>query len=51
MNKKTFPLQKDIRQEEETAKQAIFAMAEAAKKNIKTKKEFRSVRDLQFKDN
>ena len=42
---------KDTRKEEEEAKQAIYAMAEKAKEKIKTKEGFRSVRDLQFKDN
>ena len=52
---KIYNNQKDIRQEEEKAKQAIYAMAEKAKERFKekaeTKEKFRSVRDLQFKDN
>jgi len=42
---------KNSKQEDEKAKQAIYAMAKEAQKKVESKKEKpRSVRDLQFKD-
>lgn len=53
MTKKSHWAHTDCKREEQEAKQAIFAMAEKAKekaKNTETKQNFRSVRDLQYKD-
>lgn len=43
---------KSQKQEDEEAKQAIYAMAEEAQKKVEAKKDKpRSVQDLQYKDN